>query len=377
MATNKKITRLFVSTGYYHNVIIATLIEQISLPNIQYNDYLILSTVRQDLQKNLEMINLLNCNFTYIYPLSKKQKPVDVLAEKCQGIIFDEIYAEPLTFSTVYFKQYSSVRTKYYGVQEGLMTYVPPLHKNRNIFATQYLLFPELSIYNPNIISIDHEIFTQNLAKISVQSKEEYDGNSIIFIAGADKLTKESINQLVEYFNVFTEQGYTIYIKDHPRVKVDWEQLINQCMQPSKIKKIPYEVYLVEQIIPIIKPKMILGFKSTAVIAGYYFYNIPTFRIWQNTKKLNYKYIAMERIMYAVPNIEDFLMQNKYNALDYCHHYSFLYMNVFKKLIKAETGYMPIKLQIYLKLFFKNTSIKSLRDFLNILYSLIRYKYLP
>ncbi|XWO13463.1 hypothetical protein HPDP_00160 [Candidatus Hepatincola sp. Pdp] len=43
MEISKKITRLFISTGYYHNLIIATLIEQISIANT-YKNYLISGT---------------------------------------------------------------------------------------------------------------------------------------------------------------------------------------------------------------------------------------------------------------------------------------------------------------------------------------------
>ncbi|UQY80075.1 hypothetical protein HAV_00264 [Candidatus Hepatincola sp. Av] len=377
MEISKKITRLFISTGYYHNLIIATLIEQISLPNVMYEDYLILSSIRQDLEKNLQMVKLLGCNFTHTYSLSKKQKPADMLAEKCQGLIFDEIYAEPFTYSSSYFKKYSNTNTKYYGVHEGLMSYVPPLHNTKSIFVTQYLLFPELCIYNTKVVSINREILKKNLSKISVKLKTKYDEKNILFIAGTDKLTKEGIKQLINYFNLLTDKGYTIYIKDHPRIQVGWKNISSRCKNPEKIIPISEDIILAEQILPIIKPKMIVGFKSTSLLAGYYFYNIPTFCIWQNTKSLTYKFISVERIMYAIPHLEDFLNQNKYNALEYCDNYSFFYLSTFQNLLIKETGYLPIKLQIYLKLFFKTTIIKSLRSFVKIIYYLIRYKYLP
>lgn len=167
MATSKKITRLFISTGYYHNLILATLIEQISLPNVTYEDYLILSTVGQDPKRNLQMLNLLECNFTNMYfiKVMKDKETIKILKEKFQNIIFDEIYVDPMVSSIKCFKNNSNKNTKYYGVDEGTLSYMPLYHNNKDSGITKYLLYPQLYFNKTRVISLNREI----LQRISIK----------------------------------------------------------------------------------------------------------------------------------------------------------------------------------------------------------------
>lgn len=203
--------------------------------------------------------------------------------------VFDEIYATCYYDQAIKFMEYFDNADLYF-LSNGLASYFP--QKDSPEFYTRFKGFYYIKYFdmvNPFLcieegiksIPVEKEFLIDKFAKIAEKIDiEPVNGKSIIFCTQNLFFNNKYINpkaEFDEYVRViqnFINQGYTVYLKDHPRTP----NVFGIYMQHPKIISLKdYNTYPVEALIYKLRPTNVVSLFSTALFNAYYLFNIPGF----------------------------------------------------------------------------------------------------
>jgi hypothetical protein len=169
-----------------------------------------------------------------------------------------------------------------------------------NYFGT---FIPEIVIEYPHIknIVVDKQKTVEVFKYLSEFVDIQEDEKSVLFLAHNLALVPNYVTEDEEFeeykqiIQIYLDQGYTIYFKNHPKTPMFYYDKLKK-MNSSKIKNLK-DNSPIEIIIPKLKPKMVVGLFSTALLTSAYFYDLPTYTFETKMKLAKMKAFSLAHAM--------------------------------------------------------------------------------
>lgn len=225
LATTRPKRRLFISTGYFATTMAATIAGQ---QNRQFDDYLLITLDRQSDSENRQWAYQLRDEWVDVQTVSHKDyyERTETSPElPFAGVEFEEVYSPFINMAGFVQQHFPARRHEFY--EEGLTSYLQALQFAPPDANSRFFALAPTALRHTNVVSapIDYTEFAKVLRRSAQCCRIPRlcgERNVIIVASGAPPdaglpslATLDPYNELTA---VLVHKGYTVWVKDHPRV---------------------------------------------------------------------------------------------------------------------------------------------------------------
>ncbi|MFD1557820.1 polysialyltransferase family glycosyltransferase [Paraburkholderia silviterrae] len=279
--------RLFISTGYFATTMAATISGQ---QHRQFDDYLLITLDRQSAAANRQWAYQLKDEWASVQTVSHEDYYERTEASPelpFAGIEFEEIYSPFIEMAGFVEQHFAAGRHQFY--EEGLTSYLQALRFAPPDENSRFFALAPTALRQANVVSapIDYTVFAQVLRR-SAQCyripRLSGERNVIIVTSGAPPNESADPLTVLDPYNelaaTLLSKGYTVWVKDHPRVPLK-DIFATSILAQLGAQLLETDAPLLETVISCNRASIaaIVSVYSSILVHSFWLFGIPAFSL--------------------------------------------------------------------------------------------------